>query len=153
MDCCEVFRWSLFAGLVFLSQVCEKYLCTGQYISPRSSPACSHVISLPAISPALCAHKEQFPECVCEGGHQISSMQVKILSLVFPLSSFLSLSPIPSSLLAGLLSERWLPLIKELIFSPLSLISIVNLKHCEFFKFSFPVIKKRKRENRGYLIV
>lgn len=36
-------------------------------------------------------------------------------------------------------------LIKELIFSLLSLISIVNLKHCEFFKFSF-LLSKRERE-------
>lgn len=112
----------------------------------RSWPACSHVISLPAISPALCAHKEQFPEW--GGAHQISSMQVKILSVFF----FFFLFPFFSVCLQshhlswlGLLSERWLLLIKELIFFPLSLISIVNLKHCEFFKFSFPVIKKRKR--------
>lgn len=92
------------------------------------------------------------------GGEEASDFfhaSENIISVFFSffLSPFLSLSPIPSSLLAGLLSERWLLLIKELIFSPLSLISIANLKHCEFFKFSFPVIKKRKRENRGYLIV
>ena len=38
-------------------------------------------------------------------------------------------------------------LIKELIFSLLSLISIVNLKHCEFFKFS-SLLSKREREKK-----
>lgn len=37
-------------------------------------------------------------------------------------------------------------LIKELIFSLLSLISIVNLKHCEFFKFSSLLSKKGEGE-------
>lgn len=41
-------------------------------------------------------------------------------------------------------------LIKELIFSLLSLISIVNLKHCEFFKFSSLLSKKgRGRKKMG----
>lgn len=46
-------------------------------------------------------------------------------------------------------------LIKELIFSLLSLISVVNLKHCEFFKFSLLLSKSRRRKkdgNGGYLI-
>lgn len=47
-------------------------------------------------------------------------------------------------------------LIKELIFSLLSLISVVNLKHSEFFKFS-SLLSKREREKKkmgmgGYLI-
>lgn len=39
-------------------------------------------------------------------------------------------------------------LIKELIFSLLSLISIVNLKHCEFFKFSSLLSKKGEGEEK-----
>lgn len=39
-------------------------------------------------------------------------------------------------------------LIKELIFSLLSLISIVNLKHCEFFKFSSLLSKKGEGEKK-----
>lgn len=45
------------------------------------------------------------------------------------------------------LSARQLLLIKELIFSSLSLISIANLKHCEFFKFSLPCYQKEKKED------
>lgn len=40
-------------------------------------------------------------------------------------------------------------LIKELIFSLLSPISIANLKHCEFFKFS-PLLSKREREKKRW---
>lgn len=41
-------------------------------------------------------------------------------------------------------------LIKELIFSLLSLISIVNLKHCEFFKFSSLLSKKGEGEKKRW---
>lgn len=41
-------------------------------------------------------------------------------------------------------------LIKELIFSLLSPISIVNLKHCEFFKFSSLLSKRTKEEEKRW---
>ena len=90
---------------------------------------------------------------------------VKPLSLCFhytPSPSLSSSSP-PLSEGSACVPPRHLPrtfiretalLIKELIFSLLSLISIVNLKHCEFFKFSSLLSKKgegekKKDGNRG----
>lgn len=138
----------MFAGLVFLSHGHEKYPPLWDNTSLQQSwPACIFVVSLLAISPALCAHKKQFSEW---GASDFFHASENIICVCFFSSVCL---PSHHFSWLRLLSERWLLLIKELIFFPLSLISIVNLKHCEFFKFSFPVIKKRKRENRGYLIV
>lgn len=53
----------------------------------------------------------------------------------------------PRCLLKTFIRETAL-LIKELIFSLLSLISIVNLKHCEFFKFSSLLSKKERKKKR-----
>lgn len=54
--------WSVLAGVVFLSKGHEKYPQTHHLSVWRADRLVTLEISLQTIAPALCGHKEQFPE-------------------------------------------------------------------------------------------
>lgn len=90
--------------------------------------------------------------------HFTPSLHLVATALALPPCLCVSL-PSYSQCLTPCLSRTFISetalLIKELIFSLLSAISIVNLKHCEFFKFPLFFYQKqrgRKMGMGGYLI-
>lgn len=123
-------------------------------------------ISLPALPMAMkeISAKRRTREANCYPC-MVSSLPLPFYSIP-PSGSHLSAAPslcIPfpsySQCLTLCLSKTFISetalLIKELIFSLLSAISIVNLKHCEFFKFPLFFYQKqrgRKMGMGGYLI-
>lgn len=153
--------WSIPPGLVFLSRGHEGYPVTGPFITARADARhCGYrwsyrggtaAISLPGRFTLSSKYLLPKPQ----GKLIVTQHNVKSLSFSFDCTP--SLHPqfsasVPPRRLPRTFIRETTVLIKELIFSLLSLISIVNLKHCEFFKFSSLLSKRereRKRWNRG----